>query len=650
MDRHHGHVGHHALPPRPTGAASSYERPTEQSQRVVRDYYQRFNGHYPRGYRDYDHVPSQRRTLDYTDSERDAYRRGPLRGRKRFTRYDPDDGYQDIIRGDDVRDGQIPPRLERPSLVISHQRATYGDKTRRSASPNRHDPRGTHGIEARRRARDEEGPKYASQETLESARAGKKKAQLEPLPLNRKRGVDLDDGSQATTGRPTPIKKNRNSKGDRSDRLCLECGNYHSTPCYVPRCTSCESRHYPRVKCVDALVQLKQRLTFHMDTPPRKAPSKTKLEAPLLSSGPNASIPSSKSTTAESDESPKRDGRDLFEKKGGLFCRECGSYHRLPCAWPSCRQCSKKHHPDTTCAVAEARLQRRLKDENERQARDITDATNKLAASTLHHQNSSNNSTTQKQGDSSPPSAIDTEGTFIKIKKGTRFCLDCGRYLCRPCLWPTCERCGSKHTTHVSCSDAYAAHQARLKEFDSRYRTNLAQMAAANYKNMNYALRSPPSRNRTEQAPSLRPIDKTMPVDLTTLTNSNTVSEARGPWPTNQIAEATHESDRGAFIHQSVEEFLEPYLNKANAQRSHHNSTEAPGSNAIVSYSFSGHGHPANAPFPSNEQRRLETVPEANEIAHAPPSYFDYFRRSNAPDRDVSRQDPPSYFDFRHQG
>ncbi|KAH0371020.1 hypothetical protein KCU65_g2152, partial [Aureobasidium melanogenum] len=79
----------------------------------------------------------------------------------------------------------------------------------------------------------------------------------------RKRNADFDQNHLQST------KKLRKSR-DRSDRLCLQCGNYHSSPCYVPYCSGCDLNHYPAIPCLDAMEQLKERLELH-------APSETVL-------------------------------------------------------------------------------------------------------------------------------------------------------------------------------------------------------------------------------------------------------------------------------------------------------------------------------------------------------------------------------------
>ena len=157
-------------------------------------------------------------------------------------------------------------------------------------------------------------------------------------------------------------------------------------------------------------------------------------------------------------------------------CPECGSLHRSPCKWLVCETCKVKHHPETPCAAAEARLKKRLDEEAARQAQvveeikqpsqDMAEMSNKMASTSLQFRRSSAPSPGRAFSPGFEPKKTK------KLKKGTRFCRDCGRYLNRPCTWPTCGKCGTKHFDHVSCWQAQQTLQNRLDAFDRGYDTS----------------------------------------------------------------------------------------------------------------------------------------------------------------------------------
>jgi hypothetical protein len=132
--------------------------------------------------------------------------------------------------------------------------------------------------------------------------------------------------------------------------------------------------------------------------------------------------------------------------------------------------------PETPCAVAEARLKRRLEAESEKkaqvaeeikqQAQDMIEMNSKMASTGLQFRRSS----APSPGRAFSPGVEPKKNK--KLKKGTRFCRDCGRYLNRPCTWPTCGKCGTKHFDRVSCWDAQQTLQNRLDTFDRGYGTS----------------------------------------------------------------------------------------------------------------------------------------------------------------------------------
>ncbi|THW08587.1 hypothetical protein D6D25_07897 [Aureobasidium pullulans] len=67
-------------------------------------------------------------------------------------------------------------------------------------------------------------------------------------------------------------------------------------------------------------------------------------------------------------------------KKGCPVCRECGGFHRSACKWLVCKKCSVKHHPEVPCNDAEARLKRRLEEEESKQAQRFLEEEDRMRA------------------------------------------------------------------------------------------------------------------------------------------------------------------------------------------------------------------------------------------------------------------------------
>jgi hypothetical protein len=125
--------------------------------------------------------------------------------------------------------------------------------------------------------------------------------------------------------------------------------------------------------------------------------------------------------------------------------------------------------------MAEARLKRRLEEEDAKKdrvveeikqsAQDIIEMNNKMASTGLQFRRSS----APSPGRAFSPEVAPKKSK--KLKKGTRFCRDCGRYLNGPCTWPTCGKCGTKHLDRVPCWKAKQNLQHRLEAFDRGYST-----------------------------------------------------------------------------------------------------------------------------------------------------------------------------------
>lgn len=385
-----------------------------------------------RNYRDYDYVPTGPRALEYDEPDLEPTIHRHKKSVRQHTRHNSEDGFHLVVHGSD------------------------------------HSSRGSQRNTT---------PRFDPQEDLEQARRGEAPA-LQELPLDRKRAAD----SAEEEDRQHSSKKLRGAKDDRSDRLCLKCGNYHSFPCYVPVCSSCDLNHYHNIPCSDAMEKLQERLGLHglpetSLSPKQKNKRKAALD-PLpvrlrndiripsaVSSDLRAPGPGSTSQSSATGQKTQNSG-----KRTCPVCPECGSFHRSPCKWLVCETCKVKHHPETPCAVVEARLKMRLDEEAARQvqvaekveqpSQDMTEMNNKMASTRLQFRRSS----APSPGRTFSP-GVEPRKTK-KLKKGTRFCRDCGRYINRPCSWPICSKCGTKHFDHVPCWKAQQTLQDRLDAFD----------------------------------------------------------------------------------------------------------------------------------------------------------------------------------------
>ncbi|KAI4732307.1 hypothetical protein E4T50_17108 [Aureobasidium sp. EXF-12298] len=393
-----------------------------------------------RHYRDHDYVLAGPRPLDYDELDLNTSDPKPSISRHKRTvsqhkRHNSQDGYHLVIHGSDHSSRRL---------------------TTSTASP------------------------FNTRETLEQARRGKR-PELQELPSNRKRSADAEETRQHS------FKKQRKSKDDRSDRLCLQCGNYHISPCFVPLCSACGLKHYGQISCLDAVEKLKQRLELH--APPeiplsskqvdkKMAPKSLPLHFRVESHVPAAPSSDLRAPTlgSASESSTDHQKKESPGKRTCPLCRDCGSFHRSPCKWLVCETCKVKHHPETPCAMAEARLKTRLEEDDARQAQvaeeikqraqDIIEMNEKMASTGLRFRRSSA---------PSPGRAFSPEVAPKKtkmLKKNTRFCRDCGRYLNGPCTWPTCGKCGIKHFGNVSCLKAQQTLQHRLDTFDRGYGTS----------------------------------------------------------------------------------------------------------------------------------------------------------------------------------
>ncbi|KAH0254748.1 hypothetical protein KCU91_g17838, partial [Aureobasidium melanogenum] len=336
---------------------------------------------------------------------------------------------------------------------------------------------------------------------------------------NTKRKINADFDQK----RLQSFKKLRKIR-DRSDRLCLQCGNYHSSPCYVPYCSGCDLNHYPAIPCLDAMEQLKERLELHAPSEtvlsPKQKYKKNSTASPSLplpfrdethASSILSDLQAPTSLLKSASQSPiNRQQKESPSKRTCPVCRECGSFHRSACKWPKCGQCHKKHHPETPCAVAEARLKRRLEEEDakqvqamdeiEKQEKTVIDINNEMPPTTLQATALSSGRT------------LTSETAARKLKKGTRFCRDCGRYLNRPCTWPTCGKCNTKHFEQVPCWQARQNLQKRLDEFDRGYGSSQKKKKVAKVAALPPT--TEPSLQQIEHATELEPADLAAPVAL----------------------------------------------------------------------------------------------------------------------------------------
>lgn len=97
----------------------------------------------------------------------------------------------------------------------------------------------------------------------------------------------------------------------------------------------------------------------------------------------------------------------------------------------------------------------------------------------------------------SPDHTPTPENATRKLKKNTRFCRDCGRYLNRPCTWPTCGKCNTKHFEHIPCWQARQNLQTRLDTFDRGYGTS-QKRKPAKFKALSFT--AEPSSQQIEHA------------------------------------------------------------------------------------------------------------------------------------------------------
>ncbi|KAG9637164.1 hypothetical protein KCU64_g14308, partial [Aureobasidium melanogenum] len=335
----------------------------------------------------------------------------------------------------------------------------------------------------------------------------------------RKRNADSDQSRLQSSKKPRKFKDNR------SNRFCLQCGNYHSSPCYVPYCSGCDLNHYPVISCLVAMEQLKERLELY-------APSETVLSSKQKNkknSTASASLPlrfrdqnhaspvlydlqAPKSFLKTASQSPiNKEQKGSPNKRSCPVCRECGSSHRSACKWPVCEQCHKKHHPETPCAIAEALLKRRLEEEDARQVQ-MMEEIKKQENSAIDMNNEMSSATLQATA-LSLGRALTPEVATRKLKKNTRFCRDCGRYLNRPCTWRTCGKCNTKHFEHVPCWQARQNLQNRLDAFDRGYGSSQKKKTA---KVTALSPTTEPSSQQTEHATKPNAADLAASVNLAT--------------------------------------------------------------------------------------------------------------------------------------
>ncbi|KAG9960631.1 hypothetical protein KCU61_g6377, partial [Aureobasidium melanogenum] len=336
---------------------------------------------------------------------------------------------------------------------------------------------------------------------------------------------DLSTTLSLAPPRPISSEKPRKFKDNRSNRLCLQCGNYHSSPCYVPYCSGCDLNHYPVISCLVAMEQLKERLELYAPSETvisSKQKNKKNLTAsaslPLRFRDQNHASPvlydlqAPKSLLKTASQSPiNKQQKGSPNKRSCPVCRECGSSHRSGCKWPVCEQCHKKHHPETPCAIAEARLKRRLEEEDARQVQ-VMEEIKKQENSAIDMNNKMSSATLQATA-LSPGRALTPEVATRKLKKNTRFCRDCGRYLNRPCTWPTCGKCNTKHFEHVPCWQARQNLQNRLDAFDRGYGSSQKKKTA---KVTALSPTTEPSSQQTEHATKPNAADLAASVNLAT--------------------------------------------------------------------------------------------------------------------------------------
>ncbi|KAI4718354.1 hypothetical protein E4T48_05439 [Aureobasidium sp. EXF-10727] len=396
-----------------------------------------------RHYRGDDFVPTKPEPLNYDDMELNP----PVSHHKR---YNSQDGYHLVLHGSDYSDRE--PENNTASTFNSH-------------------------------------------ETLEQARGGKG-SELHPLPSKRKRGVSVDKGLQHSS------KKPRKAKDDRSDRLCLQCGNYHSSPCYVPYCSSCDLNHYLGIPCLEAMERLKKRLELHPPKTPvsSKQKSKTKM----------TQSPMPLRFRIENKVSPV-----LSDQHGPTTLLEPAS--QSPVNKQQRGNPNKRSAPvcQTPCDVAEARLKRRLEAEDARQAQVVETIRDRDQSMTGKNDKMATALQFRRSSAPSPGRAFSPGVTPRKLKKNTRFCRDCGRYLNGPCTWPMCNKCNIKHFEHVPCWQAHQNLQNRLDTFDRGWGTSQQKVVKA--KTSSPAVHS--SSQRTEQVTKSIRVTPAASVEITAPAN-----------------------------------------------------------------------------------------------------------------------------------
>ncbi|KAH0283169.1 hypothetical protein M436DRAFT_83315 [Aureobasidium namibiae CBS 147.97] len=434
-----------------------------------------------RNYRDYDYVPTGPRALEYDESDLESTIPRHKRAVSQHKRHNSQDGYHLVMHGPDHSSG-------RPRTTTA--------------------------------------PRINPHETPEQARRGKVPA-LQELPLDRKRGADSEEEDRQRSS-----KKLRRAKDDRSDRLCMKCGNYHSTPCYVPLCNACDLNHYHNVPCSDATEKLKERLKLHdlpgtTLSPKQKNKRKTALNSMPVRLREEDHVKSaflSEMRALGSGSVFRSSAADQKKQSPGKrtcpICPECGSFHRSPCKWLVCETCKVKHHPETPCAVAEARLKKRLDEEAARQvqveeeikqrSQDMAEMNNNMASTSLQFRRSS----APSPGRTFSPGVESKKSR--KLKKGTRFCRDCGRYINRPCTWPTCTKCGTKHFDHVSCWQAQQTLQDRLDVFargHGTFQQKKSKLQTSSDTTQSHAVHVEQSANSTHLTP-VAPANIAAPVNM----------------------------------------------------------------------------------------------------------------------------------------
>ncbi|THY29911.1 hypothetical protein D6D01_03402 [Aureobasidium pullulans] len=434
-------------------------------------------------YQDFDRVQTRPGSLDYDDEDDgvdgedgedlEPASRNDLTGRHKHKKYKSKDGYHLVVHGGADRNAGI--------------------KTE---------------------------PALDQRETFDEARRGKA-TETQSLPQNRKRAADWDNNHQISS------KKQRRWK-DRRNRQCMDCGYYHSSPCFVPHCHLCGFRHHNTLPCQDAMMQLRERIAS--GGAPVSSPSSQEETNVVQSSlsALRAPVPLFRSTS----ESPiikkeRYEGAGSNNKKGCPFCRECGSFHRSACKWLVCKKCSVKHHPEVPCTDAEARLRRRLEEEESKQAQrfleeedrkraqEMADVRDKLAASTLDPMEM-RRSSAPNPGYTFGPSIAPKKSSHKKYTsnnctpKGTKFCRDCGRYLNRACDWPTC---GNLET--IACSLADHFLQLRLKKHDRGRGPSASQNKQANIaKKWSHVALGPSPLKQVEQADYTDPTSSAAPLPI----------------------------------------------------------------------------------------------------------------------------------------